>query len=94
MHRCTWNLEYHFTFGLSFIIYILHAFVLCWFVLILQMWMNVLWALNVMNMLVARTLMALIYAPAYLLTVEMEETAQVTSHYNLDNLYGQISFHK
>lgn len=67
---------------------------LCWFVLILQMWMNVLWALNVMNMLVARTLMALIYAPAYLLTVEMEETAQVTSHYNLDNLYGQISFHR
>lgn len=58
------------------------------------MWTNVLWALNVMNMLVARTLMALIYAPAYLLTVEMEETAQVTQfHYKLDNLYGQIIFH-
>lgn len=58
------------------------------------MWTNVLWALNVMNMLVARTLMALIYVPAYLLTVEMEETAQVTQfHYKLDNLYGQIIFH-
>lgn len=64
---------------------------LCWFLLTLQMWMNVLWALNVMNTLVARTLMALIYAPAYLLTVEMEETAQVTSHDKLDNLYGQIA---
>lgn len=41
------------------------------------MWMNVLLGLNVMNIVAVRTQMDLIYAPAYLLTVEMEETAQV-----------------
>lgn len=54
------------------------------------MWTNVLWALNVMSMLVVKTQMALIYAPAYLLTVEMEETVQVTQSPKLD-IY---SFHK
>lgn len=54
------------------------------------MWTNVLWALNVMSMLVVKTQMALIYAPTYLLTVEMEETVQVTQSPKLD-IY---SFHK
>ncbi len=54
------------------------------------MWMNVLWALNVMSMLLVKIPMALIYAPAYLLTVEMEETVQVTQAPKLD-IY---SFHR